>query len=287
VSPSRHVIMDRGCANDDDVEIPSYLLAKPAFFISDWYFSRLGIDLPASLRRCAQRRVPMGDLIAERVVEMLNAEPHLPGERIKDRFTCERIEYLDGTIYEVHDRLVNHSVWTDLDYLCNEKLNVSNWYAKKLIKAYRELSQLMLSKELEWEDNHFRLLDNGSLSPMDCALEEVVHQLYAVPDMKFEETPHQFRLIELNGQQVAPGRYPAIERNSAIARDFKRLIPKPVVIDVRINRRTARALVDTGSLADFMSSTLADQLRVKRIMLDKPLTIQLAVQGSRSRVNFG
>ena len=36
-----------------------------------------------------------------------------------------------------------------------------------------------------------------------------------------------------------------------------------------------------------MSTTLAEQLGVKRIELTKPLTVQLAVQGSRSRVNYG
>lgn len=45
--------------------------------------------------------------------------------------------------------------------------------------------------------------------------------------------------------------------------------------------------MDTGSLADFMSTSLADQLRVKKVALEKPLTIQLAVQGSRSKVNYG
>ena len=34
-----------------------------------------------------------------------------------------------------------------------------------------------------------------------------------------------------------------------------------------------------------MSSVLADQLKVKRTMLDTPLSLQLAVQGSRSKVN--
>jgi hypothetical protein len=36
-----------------------------------------------------------------------------------------------------------------------------------------------------------------------------------------------------------------------------------------------------------MSSTLADQLKIKWITLEKPLMIQLAVQGSQSKVNFG
>lgn len=175
----------------------------------------------------------------------------------------------------------------DEEYLCNKKLYVSSWYMKKIIKAYQELSQLMLSTELEREDNHLRLLDIEALSSMDCALEKVVHQLYAILNVKFDKTPHHFRLVELNRQQVAPRWFPAIERNSAIAQDFKCLILKPIVITIHINRQPTKALVNMKSLANFISSTLADQLRVKHIMLDKPLTIQLAVQGLRSYINFG
>ena len=41
----------------------------------------------------------------------------------------------------------------------------------------------------------------------------------------------------------------------------------------------------SGSLGDFLSSTLADQVSVKQELLDLPLSLQLAVQGSRSKVN--
>ena len=77
--------------------------------------------------------------------------------------------------------------------------------------------------------------------------------------------------------------YPALQRNSAVAKDFKRVIPKPVVVVVQINGHPARALIDSGSLADFMSTTLAEQLDVPRIELTKLLTVQLAAQGSRSK----
>jgi len=80
--------------------------------------------------------------------------------------------------------------------------------------------------------------------------------------------------------------YPALECNAAVTKDVTRTIPKPVVV-VHANGRPVCALVDTGSLADFMSLNLAEQLKVKQIWLEKPLPIQLAVQGSRSMVNFG
>ena len=63
-----------------------------------------------------------------------------------------------------------------------------------------------------------------------------------------------------------------------------RVCPKPVIVVVQINGQPCRALLDSGSLSDFMSTTLADQLKVKLELLDKPLPLQLAVSGSRSQV---
>ena len=59
------------------------------------------------------------------------------------------------------------------------------------------------------------------------------------------------------------------------------------MVVVKVNGQPTRALLDSGSLGDFMSTTLADQLRVKKIPLEKPLPVQLAVQGSRTRANYG
>jgi hypothetical protein len=95
-----------------------------------------------------------------------------------------------------------------------------------------------------------------------------------------EETP-----FELAGIQVDRNKYPALQRNAAVVKGTHRILPKPIVARVTVNGHPARALLDSGSLGDFMSSTLVDQLQVKRTMLDVPLSLQLAVQGSRSKVN--
>lgn len=86
--------------------------------------------------------------------------------------------------------------------------------------------------------------------------------------------------IECNEASHSNGSYSALEYDAAIARDITWTIPKPVTIVVHVNRQPAHALVNTGSLADFMSLSLADQLKVEHIQLEKPLPIQLAVQGS-------
>ena len=76
-----------------------------------------------------------------------------------------------------------------------------------------------------------------------------------------------------------------MQRNATSVKTTGRAVPKPVVITVKIDEHPARALLDSGSLGDFVSTTLADQLKLKRENLDVPLGLQLAVQGSRSKIN--
>jgi hypothetical protein len=64
-------------------------------------------------------------------------------------------------------------------------------------------------------------------------------------------------------------------------------VPKPLVVVVKVNGHPARALFDSGSLGDFVSSTLVDQLKLKKDALTKPIPLHLAVQGSRSMINYG
>jgi hypothetical protein len=77
-----------------------------------------------------------------------------------------------------------------------------------------------------------------------------------------------------------------LEHNSAKPKDFEQRIPKPLVVEVLVKGKPVHALIDSGSLADFMSTKLADQLKVKHERLAKPIPIQLAVTGSRSMVNW-
>jgi len=104
-------------------------------------------------------------------------------------------------------------------------------------------------------------------------------------DLLQDETTHLD--VECNKTTPSGSSYSALERNAAVTKDVTRTIPKPVVVVVHANEQPACALVDMGLLADFMSLNLAEQLKAKRIWLEKPLPIQLAVQGSRSKVNSG
>lgn len=69
----------------------------------------------------------------------------------------------------------------------------------------------MREKEREFEFNQLWLLDLDLLSPLDCALEDMAHQLFAMPDIRFAEIKNQYQLIELNSHQVTQGAYPAIQ----------------------------------------------------------------------------
>ena len=92
--------------------------------------------------------------------------------------------------------------------------------------------------------------------------------------------------LSLNGIQVDRNKYVSVQRNAAWVKGTgERFIPKPIAINVFLNRLPVCTLVDSGSLGDFMSSTLVDQLKLKRMNLEKPLGLQLAVQGSKSKIN--
>ncbi|TFK78453.1 hypothetical protein K466DRAFT_448238, partial [Polyporus arcularius HHB13444] len=68
-------------------------------------------------------------------------------------------------------------------------------------------------------------------------------------------------------------------------KDYTRTVPVPVVVEAMVNGHAVRALLDTGSMADFLSTTIADQLKLDLEVLAKPLPVQLAVHGSRSSIN--
>ena len=128
-------------------------------------------------------------------------------------------------------------------------------------------------------------VEAGSNSPRDDADEWMSRQTWreTTLEMKAEPECSQGDLF-VGGVQVDRNKYPAIQRNAAKIKDKERLLPKPVVLRVLIKGQPARALIDTGSLGDFISSTLVDQLKLSRKTLENPVGLQLAVQGSRSKI---
>jgi hypothetical protein len=58
--------------------------------------------------------------------------------------------------------------------------------------------------------------------------------------------------IEVAGIQVDRTKYPALQRSAAQVKGNQRVLPKPIVVKATINGHPARALLDSGSLGDFM-----------------------------------
>jgi hypothetical protein len=78
-----------------------------------------------------------------------------------------------------------------------------------------------------------------------------------------------------------------VERTAMRLKDQTRMVPEPVVVLAKIGGHQIRALLDTGSMADFLSTTVVDQLNLQKEYYSKPLSVQLAVHGSRSKINCG
>ena len=70
-------------------------------------------------------------------------------------------------------------------------------------------------------------------------------------------------------------------------KDQARKILEPLVVLIKVNGHQVQALLDTGSMADFLSTTVVDQLDLKKEYYTKPLSMQLAVHGSHSKINCG
>jgi hypothetical protein len=130
----------------------------------------------------------------------------------------------------------------------------------------------------EWYEYRLATYELGNLD-LDEKISSYVDDFFAGIKISEDEP------LELNGVQVDRNKYPMLQRNAARVKDKARILPKPLIITVSINGHPARALLDSGSLGDFMSTSLADQLKVKVETLETPLPVQLAVQGSRTRVN--
>ncbi|KZT00549.1 uncharacterized protein LAESUDRAFT_665924, partial [Laetiporus sulphureus 93-53] len=115
-------------------------------------------------------------------------------------------------------------------------------------------------------------------------LGEVLAELF---DRTIEEV--HFGAIELGTVGISPRNdpLPAVQRNAAVPCDFQHVIPEPPTIVIDVDGHPARALLDTGSMADFISARLVHQLGLKSFELAKPLPVHLAVQGSRSKIHSG
>ncbi|KAF9789345.1 hypothetical protein BJ322DRAFT_1105211 [Thelephora terrestris] len=70
----------------------------------------------------------------------------------------------------------------------------------------------------------------------------------------------------------------SLEKTSMQVKDQTRKVPEPIVVLAYINGHEVRALVDTGSMADFVSTTVIEQLKLKKEVYTKPLSAVVLIK---------
>lgn len=220
------------------------------------------------------------EILVVRLAEALtNCQP-FPGDgpavdptyvQSESRFVFQRHRPVSLNIVEIYDRVQGFETHISLDVLRDESFRPGVWFAERC--AYNQnLNQPWREAQIWAEARSVSRTTMWSFEPEEDAE-------FFVREMTETE------VIELGGVQVDRQRYPSLQRNSANVKGNNQILPKPVVVRLEVNGHPVRALLDSGSLGDFVSSTLVDQLFIKRETLDTPLSLHLAVQGSRSKVN--
>ena len=112
------------------------------------------------------------------------------------------------------------------------------------------------------------------LGPMPEKLAETVYAVETtqcwvagLQRTQFKESEGCISFIELNGVQLQRGIYPAIQWTAAQVCDPARKVLKPLIGVVKINGHPCQALIDSGTMGDFVSTTLAQQLNLKKTEL--------------------
>ena len=283
-SSSQHTIYDTLRPYDQDVLIDTCLLRHPRFTIDEWYWHKRAKSLGRSMREICNAEFlwadfspPMGTPVEERVVFCLNLGVPVVEDGLGNEHRFQCLYCAGEESYEIRDQHLMLRTYLPVTLVENARFNVSTWYRRQL--GHGTHNEDIVD---ELDDDFVRQLENSTInnsadleasdlgSPREC-----------------DVSLHHIELNAIEKAKSGHSGYTALQCNAAVTHDFTCTIPHPVVVTVHVDGQPARALIDTGSLADFMSLTLTEQLRVKRLPLEKPLTIQLAVQGSRSKVNFG
>ena len=183
----------------------------------------------------------------------------------------------EQVLSELGDEIV--SVWPAMDGYCLHLAGTDVFYSLRhaevlgdMFNPKRVLNQMRAAKSLNKESRSSICQDSALNRRQGIMLHAVKLMVGASQARK------RIKRTE--------GAYP-IEKTTMRIKDQSRKVPEPIVVLTKINGHQIRALLDTGSMADFISTTVADQLSLKKEYYSKPLSVQLAVHGSRSKINCG
>ena len=256
-------------SNSDDSDEDDY---RSEALNNEWFWEESNMP-PSEGASSWDKETPQSDDLKEmatKLVEVLTACQPFPGDGPPIDPTYElgdprfEISYAASAfeLLEIYDRVQGFDAHIHLSHLRTPEFSIGRWYAE----------QCAFNKDLP---NPWEVAQRWAEArqEQDLIMGEFGAEVESAVD------------IDVGGVQVDRNKYPALQRNSAQIKGNQRILPKPIVVRAMVNKRPVRALLDSGSLGDFISSTLVDQLSIKRESLDVPLSLQLAVQGSRSKVN--
>ncbi|KAI1786253.1 hypothetical protein LXA43DRAFT_898332, partial [Ganoderma leucocontextum] len=177
---------------------------------------------------------PLGDAMALVLEQHLNETLPYPvgfeDDTSHPRFRCFQL----GDMVEILDHYLAISTNVSCEILRNTRLDFRDWYAHAVLRRQAEFDL----SGFEFDDLEGELDSLFTLLPPSDRVELAVELNATQPGKRSRKEEDNL----------------TVQRNAAIPRDMRRVIPEPIVVVVLINGQPARALLDTGSLADFMSA---------------------------------
>ncbi|CAA7268278.1 unnamed protein product [Cyclocybe aegerita] len=289
VGESKLCILDEVTGEQEILEVSKAL--RPDFLVGRWY----------AIRRTQETRVRVTPLprwhkvmkvpwdcwknnVAWRLSHGSDFSSYFVSSK-EEREEMERFEIRfdrDLDQYHVIDWQLELHFPIGVNKLMHPQRNIRVWYSRQIKKGIAAVFQMDWLMSDDYGLKHmFEGEENESAQEVDDNSDVA---LDIQDDDDSDDSDNYF--IELNAAQMEENVLPAVQRNAALTQDPSRIVPNPIRVAVKINGNMCNALIDTGSLCDFMSSTVADQLRLKKKELATPLMVQLAVLGSCSKVNF-
>ncbi|KAG6845276.1 hypothetical protein H0H93_016140, partial [Arthromyces matolae] len=229
-----------------DFVLPISVIACPTFEIGVWYAQLCSELTNTPITRLSWFQttllVDVWAWNAEKVLEL--GAPYVPNEdqyHMTQIFRFDLVYGPDGW-WNVCDRLLNFRTHIEDANLKNPRFDIVNWYLRKLARedADNDDDQFDPDSDNDWGLRRlFRMKKCNHCTPhrpVNCN---------GSSDNQDPSSSSQMTMLELNGQQVEAGTYPAIQRNGARRRNETRMVPKPLVIVIKLNGHPVRALVDS------------------------------------------
>ena len=153
----------------------------------------------------------------------------------------------------------NHILYCS--WLANPDFDLLHWLHIEKSKIFDELDRL------QWESDEY-----------------IPSEAPDYPDADMDGLHNELFIGAAKISQHSDPDITALEQNTARVKQPDCVCLKPLVVVVKIDGHSCHALLDSGSFLDFISTTVANQLKLKLITLDKPLPLQLTISGSRGKV---